>query len=781
MMRRLWWTLMLSSLLVVAAQAQPDDTFRTMEYAGLERSYHIYEPDTAPTGLLFVLHPFASNGRAMAFITGFNDIAAANDWVVVYPNSAGFYWDDGRSQVGLPPDDGPVDDLGFLRALRDQLAATYELERDAIFLSGFAQGGNMAYTVACQMPDAFGGVAVVAALMWEYQAEQCGEIETPVDLFILYGMRDPVYRPQGNEISDGAGSAWALMGVNDTFDFWRGRQDCPVDPISSGTSLVWHPGCMDGVSTAIQLLNSAQSNWPRQGAYALNPFGVDAGETIAAFFSADGSAEDDAWLDVARPDATFDGLARSYTLYVPNTYDPAVPTPLAMILHGRTTNASNQAYADDMRRIAEREGFILVYPNGIENEWDYGDGVGVYGELPQNDEVFLDTLLDDLALDLNIDPQRVYVAGLSNGGLMTQRLACTRNDRYAAFASVAATAPFGLTALCRDTGAPVPLLFVQGDADPIMPWAGVITQAAGREIYATAPMVNTLQFWADVNGCATTYAFEELPQVDEATLTQVYDFDGCRTDAALVLYGIDGGGHVWPGVRAFQSDTLGAVSMDFNASEVIWDFFSQYTLDMPADEADADDARSDDPIVLQLGPEPEPEEEFVPSDEQRANAQVLLETLREGGFVIYIHAMPFVEDFESCEAPLTTAGVAEAEAIAAAFEALAISIDEVVTAENCVWVATSRLLFGENFRTLDAFDPQVIQLLLSSPPEAGTNAVIVADGPLLQAALGLPINPGQSLIFRPLGEAGTEPITGIPVGGWALIADWLGLSADESD
>lgn len=773
-MKRLFWSLMLCSLLVVAAHAQADDTFQTMMHDGVERSYHIYEPENDPTGLLFVLHPFASNGRAMEFVTGFNPIANANDWVVVYPNSVDFYWDDGRSDVGLPPDNGAIDDLGFLQTLRDDLAGQYGLERESIFLSGFAQGGNMAYAVACQLSESFGGVAVVAALMWEYQVEQCSEPSTPVDMLIIHGLQDPTYRAQGNEIGNAAvGNTWRILGVNDTFDFWRGRFECSNDAIPTGTSIVWHQGCADGVSTAFRIVSTGKYNWPRQGEYILNQFGFDASETIAAFFSADGSIEDNAWVEVARSENSPETPeeARSYILYVPSNYDPETPTPLAVMLHGRTVNANSQAYTDDMRTIAEREGFIVVHPNGINNEWNYGEGIGFYAQADQQDEKFLNDLVDDLALDLNIDAQRVYVGGLSNGGLMSQRLACTSNDRFAAFAPVAATAPFGLSQFCGEEGAPVPILFIQGDADTIMPWDGVRTRVGGREVFATAPMVNTLQFWVDTNNCSTTYDFEELPQVDPETLTQVYDFN-CPNDSALVLYGVDGGGHVWPGVRDFDNPTLGEVSQDFNASEVIWEFFSQYTLDMPAGEDDAETATSDEPIVLRLGTQAETED-FAPSAEQIANAQLLVSTLQQGGFVIYVHHMPFVEEFESCEDTLTDAGIAEAEAIRDAFEALEIPVGEIITAENCVWVQTAQTAFGDVTRSLEGLDPQTLFLFMSRLPNEGTNSIIVGDGASLQATIGAQLLPGQSLIVQPLESAGFEPITGMPVGGWALLTEFI--------
>jgi polyhydroxybutyrate depolymerase len=320
------------------------------------------------------------------------------------------------------------------------------------------------------------------------------------------------------------------------------------------------------------------NNWFRRSdSHVLNQFGFDTTDLMTAFFF------DDDWQTAAAQDAGEYAKARTYNLYIPPNYDPETPTPLVMLLHGKTANGASQAYTSDMNQLAAREGFIVIYPDGIDNQWNYGRGWRIYPDLPENEEEFLGGLLDDLELDLNIDTSRVYVGGLSNGGFMTQRLACTMRDRFAAYASVAATAPYGIVEECE--GKPtVPLMFIHGTADPSVPWSGTTIEYGVSEIYTTLPMEVTATFWAEHNGCAKTFDTEELPQLGDSpdTITYIFHFEDCPATAPLTIYAVNGGGHLWHGspvYRDMTDTTLGIPSFDFNASEVIWEFFKAHTLE----------------------------------------------------------------------------------------------------------------------------------------------------------------------------------------------------------
>ena len=238
----------------------------------------------------------------------------------------------------------------------------------------------------------------------------------------------------------------------------------------------------------------------------------------------------------------------------------------------------------DFNRIAEREGFIVLYPNGIETAWNYFLGVFDPDEKTHDDEAFIRSLINDLDVDLNIDRSRMYVAGLSNGGFMTQRLACTMQDEFAAFASVAATAPFAIDGMCAESD-PVPIMYIHGTADTNVPWDGDTRQnIEGRTFYISYPMTDSIGFWSFHNQCADEFESERLPVVDSETATTVITAQNCAENSTVVLYGVGGGGHVWHGTRPDENDFLGQNSQDFNSSEVIWEFFSQYSLNPGIEE-----------------------------------------------------------------------------------------------------------------------------------------------------------------------------------------------------
>ncbi|MCA9912093.1 MAG: hypothetical protein KC496_02035, partial [Anaerolineae bacterium] len=437
MLKTIFWKVLLLLLFLnmpvfATAQGTSHASLHTLQVGEIERSYHLYQPTEANGKLVIVLHPLASSGLAMEAITGLNDFAEENGFTVVYPNAAGFYWDDGRSDAGIPPDEGAVDDLGFLSALIDELVREQGVDPEQVYLAGFGNGGTMAYSAACQQPQQYAGVMVVSALMWSYQPQHCpDELEAPPDLVILYGDHDHIYWQLGRTFEGIDG--WYLMGASETHEWWRDAYGCQSTERSDDLLIATHSDCRDEATIQFLRMPSAGNIWPRMGENVLNRFEVDASEILTAFVA----GNDLAAVAIPEESPSEDIVPRTYLLYVPTTYDPAEAMPMVFLLHGRHSNAPSQAYTSDMNRIAEREGFIAVYPEGYDPNmddpvWQYGRGVLMVDNNADvvNDEEFLGTLIDDLGTSLNINPGRVYVTGLSNGGFMTQRLACTMSDRF---------------------------------------------------------------------------------------------------------------------------------------------------------------------------------------------------------------------------------------------------------------------------------------------------------------------------------------------------------------
>jgi polyhydroxybutyrate depolymerase len=553
-----------------------------LEMGDLVRTYTVMVPSsydgTEPVPLVIALHPFASSGKAMAALTGLDAMAEARGFIVAYPDSADLHWDDGRLATGWPLALDQVPDVDFIAALLDELIATYNIDPAQVYLTGFAAGGRLAYRLACEMPERFAKVAVVSEPMWDYLVDACPPEGEPVSLLMLLGSEDVDYPVEGRTVTTSSDESLELraFSVEESAAFWAARNGCDVDAVQSPGELdaYVYEDCAADSSVAFYVLEGVGHNWPRVGDYVLNQFGIDATEIITAYFLGDDDVPEMVQAYTAN-DEIWGGTPRTYTFYVPPSYDPAEPMPLVIALHGRTDDGAGMAYRFNINHLAQEQGFIMVYPDGLEEEWNYIRGAPEYQFFETNDVEFFLRLVDDLAVDLNIDRQRLYVTGFSNGGFMTQRVACEAADQFAAFAVVSgALFPYFID-LCEGMP-PVPILFIHGTHDFNVPWDG--STFRGTVISMSIP--DTVAFWAVHNNCVAGETQSRLlPSMDAApsTLVTFFEFGGC--DADTIFYRIDGGGHNLPGVEGRLSPSIaGAVNMDINAAEVIWDFFSQQAL-----------------------------------------------------------------------------------------------------------------------------------------------------------------------------------------------------------
>lgn len=562
--------LLVVSLGVVGVQAegiQQDTTHDT-----LDRSYYLVVPDTysadTPMPLVIALHGTASTGKAMAAMTGLEAAAQEQGFIAVFPNSAALMWNEGVTQFS------EADDIGFLMRLLDDLQATYAISE--VLVTGHGSGGLMAYKLACEKSDRIQSVAVVSAMMWETHQANCNAIapQNPVNVLMIRGEEDPYYL-RVTRVSDvsGAGDTLQILGVDDMLEYWAARNGCaPEDEtLNEQARLI---SC-DNSQIGYYEVERGSAFWMRQGDYELNQMGVDLTDKVLNFFF----ANDQAWA--AEPDAITSRLARHYNVYVPASYDPAEPMPLVTVLHGRPGNGTGMAFITDMHLVAESQGFIVVYPDAINNEWNYVKDVPIFPSVLHDDSQFLASIVHDVAQNLNVDQSRAYLTGFSNGGFMTQRAACDVYDTYAAFAAVGATAFWGMSEECA-ASPPVPLLMMHGTADISIPWNGVSRPLGGRLVYVATPMPATLEFWVMHNQCDTDFQdLEVLPQLGDSPETQVaiFSMTACADRGAFVFYSVEGGGHNWPGVPGRISEQIaGNVNLDINAGEVIWEFFSQFSL-----------------------------------------------------------------------------------------------------------------------------------------------------------------------------------------------------------
>ncbi len=276
---------------------------------------------------------------------------------------------------------------------------------------------------------------------------------------------------------------------------------------------------------------------------------------------------------------TCEGREREYWVHVPPAYDAGTPVPLVVILHGADMGPLLTAWLTRFNTLSDRENFVVVYPEGLNNRWNAEiDAPGFPGyDEPVDDVCFVGRVMDEVERDYNIDPRRVYVTGVSNGGLLTHLVACRLADRIAAAAPVIGTIAEHALSDCK-SDRPMPILMINGTADPVVFWRGgelpIIKPAC------VLPIEATVDFWIKHNACNPVPETEQLPHhgLQCGTNTHVDRYRGATPQSDVVFYTVEGGGHTWPGGPLFQRQfSLGRVSRDFNATEVIWQFFKDHT------------------------------------------------------------------------------------------------------------------------------------------------------------------------------------------------------------
>ena len=260
-------------------------------------------------------------------------------------------------------------------------------------------------------------------------------------------------------------------------------------------------------------------------------------------------------------------VKRRYIVYTPPAYHsaPQQAFPVVFNFHGGGMTMAEQMLYTQMNRAADRHGFIVVYPQGIKQDWNVGFGMDY---LAGTDDVgFTQAMLDKLKQHYRIDARRVYATGLSRGGFFALRLAAELPQQFAAVASVGATMPEPVVA---HHGNPekVGMLLIHGTADQVVLYQG---KAGG---YLSAD--DTLRYWAKVNAIATNPPPRLLPAATGDDL-KVSLLEQANGQQSVALVTIDGGGHTWPGADAFNIGLpIGKTSSSIDANQVMWEFFGRH-------------------------------------------------------------------------------------------------------------------------------------------------------------------------------------------------------------
>jgi polyhydroxybutyrate depolymerase len=261
---------------------------------------------------------------------------------------------------------------------------------------------------------------------------------------------------------------------------------------------------------------------------------------------------------------TSGGLARSYRVHVPAHYTGHTRLPVVLVLHGGATPPPPdiEAGMEDLTgfsRLADREGFIAVYPRSTERDGSLRWNTGAARDPVVDDVGFIGDVVDRMAASLCADRHRVYVTGFSSGGGMAGILACRSAGRLAAVAAVSGFFVTTQQDLCHPVR-PVPILEFHGTRDKVAYDGGPFDD---NEF--TVPIPEWLAAWANRDGCRRGPAVFLVK--DDVTGEH---WTGCRRGSTVVHYRITDGLHAWPGVDP-GTPTV-------SATELTWKFFAAHRL-----------------------------------------------------------------------------------------------------------------------------------------------------------------------------------------------------------
>ena len=267
-----------------------------------------------------------------------------------------------------------------------------------------------------------------------------------------------------------------------------------------------------------------------------------------------------------------DGIEREYFLYLPDGFDPSQQLPVVFNFHGITSDHGEQytytGFFGGFDDVADANQFIVCYPNGtkIPTEEGYEWNVGfTFSPTTADDVGFIDRLIDTLHSNYNINLDRVYATGMSNGGYMAFRLACELTNRFQAVASVTGSMVPQEMAICNPSNT-IPVMQIHNTADPVVGYNGFDNGA---------PIDELLEKWRNENYCdATMMDSLALPDTDpnDGSTVDKFTWNDCQGNRQVLHYRVNGGSHTWPGSSLVFTET----NQDINASQEIWNFFDQY-------------------------------------------------------------------------------------------------------------------------------------------------------------------------------------------------------------
>lgn len=275
----------------------------------------------------------------------------------------------------------------------------------------------------------------------------------------------------------------------------------------------------------------------------------------------------------------FDGLTRMYKVHVPPSYDPKEAVPLLFAFHGGGGDMGVQSTEKYYHEIStsDKEGNIVVFPNGYSNfqsgklaTWNAGNCCGDARDKNIDDVGFVKQIVSNLTNQLNIDRTRIFATGMSNGGMLSHRLACELSDTFKAIAAVAGTDG---TSSCNPQN-PVSVMHIHAKDDDHVLFNGGAGKGAFPDESKVADFVSvpeTISRWVKRDGCNPT-----PKRVLDKPGAYCDLYSQCKNNVEVELCVTETGGHSWPGgTKPRQGKSPVAPSTAISANDVMWDFFNR--------------------------------------------------------------------------------------------------------------------------------------------------------------------------------------------------------------
>lgn len=274
-------------------------------------------------------------------------------------------------------------------------------------------------------------------------------------------------------------------------------------------------------------------------------------------------------------------LTRTFFVYIPEKNYKNNARPVIFNLHGGFGNGEQQCDMSNMMKVADKYGFIVVCPDGTNDPnggplsknilyWNDGQ-IGTPAELNNVDDVgFIEAIIEYLDSEFNINKKKIYSTGISNGAILSFKLACEIPDKITAIAPVAGSM-CNLTKECNPSRS-VPVMMFNGKEDTNIPYEGGL--GSGFAKYTFPPVLDSVNFWVRINKLSVEPS--DTGKIGNATYT-IY---GKKNEAQIILWTLEDGAHTWPsGNPVLGERLLGNVNEDIDASEEMWKFFEKYTLE----------------------------------------------------------------------------------------------------------------------------------------------------------------------------------------------------------